>query len=223
MSHRLAPGLVATLAIFLAALPVQAATLRWSSAGDISTMDPHANNEGFTNAYHDHIYEPLVTRGKDLKVEPSLAVSWQQLSPTVMRFKLRPNVKFHDGSPFNADDVVFSFQRVLSDTSNFKPYLAGVKEAKKIDDLTVDVITDGPAPVLIGQLTEVRMMSRLWCAKHNVQKPQDYKNKEETYAVRNANGTGAYILRSRDPDVKTVAVKNSNWWGKVEGNVDEIV
>ncbi|HUQ27628.1 MAG TPA: ABC transporter substrate-binding protein, partial [Usitatibacter sp.] len=47
--------------------------------------------------------------------------------------------------------------------------------------------------------------------------------KEETYAVRNANGTGAYILRSRDPDVKTVAVKNSNWWGKVEGNVDEIV
>ena len=223
MSHRIAPAVAAAVAVFLAALPVHAATLCWSSAGDIATMDPHANNEGFTNAYHDHIYEPLVTRGKDLKVEPSLAVSWQQLSPTVMRFKLRPNVKFHDGSPFNADDVVFSFQRVLADTSNFKPYLAGVKEAKKIDDLTVDVITDGPAPVLIGQLTEVRMMSRPWCAKHNVLKPQDYKNKEETYAVRNANGTGPYILRSRDPDVKTVAVRNSNWWGKLEGNVDEIV
>ncbi len=223
MSHRIAPALAAILAALLAGLPAQAATLRWSSAGDISTMDPHANNEGFTNAYHDHIYEPLVTRGKDLKVEPSLAVSWQQLSPTVMRFKLRPNVKFHDGSPFNADDVVFTFQRVLSDTSNFKPYLAGVKEAKKVDDLTIDVITDGPAPVLIGQLTEVRMMSRSWAAKHNVQKPQDYKNKEETFAVRNANGTGPYILRSRDPDVKTVAVKNSNWWGKLEGNVDEIV
>src|SRR4030095_10837280 len=121
--------------------------LRWAAAGDISTMDPHANNEGFTNAYHDHIYEPLVTRGKDLKVEPSLAVSWQQLSPTRMRFKLRAHVKFHERPPFTADDVVFSFQRVLSDTSNFKPYLAGVKEAKKVDDLTIDVITEGPAPV----------------------------------------------------------------------------
>jgi peptide/nickel transport system substrate-binding protein len=97
-------------------------------------MDPHANNEGFTNFYHDHIFEPLVTRGKDLKVEPSLALSWQQLSPTQMRFKLRPNVKFHDGTPFTADDVVFTFQRALSDTSNFKPYLAGVTEARKVDD-----------------------------------------------------------------------------------------
>jgi peptide/nickel transport system substrate-binding protein len=224
MPPRTARALLASaFAICLAALPVAAATLRWAAAGDIATMDPHANNEGFTNFYHDHIYEPLVTRGKNLKVEPSLAVSWEQLSPTQTRFKLRPNVKFHDGTPFTADDVVFTFQRALSDTSNFKPYLAGVKEAKKVDDLTVDVITDGPAPVLLGQLTEVRIMSRAWCVKHNVQKPQDYKNKEETYAVRNANGTGPYILKSRDPDTKTVAVRNSNWWGKMEGNVDEMV
>ena len=221
MSLRLAHAVLFVAATL--AFPAPAATLRWAAAGDISTMDPHANNEGFTNFYHDHIYEPLVTRGKDLKVEPSLALSWQAMSPTVMRFKLRPNVKFHDGTPFTADDVVFTFQRALSDTSNFKPYLAGVKEAKKVDDLTVDVITDGPAPVLLGQLTEVRVMSRAWCVKHNVQKPQDYKNKEETYAVRNANGTGPYILRSREADVKTVAVRNSNWWGKIEGNVDEMV
>jgi len=217
-----APALIAA-ALFALALPAGAATLRWAAAGDISTMDPHANNEGFTNFYHDHIYESLVTRGKDLKVEACLAVSWQALSPTVTRFKLRPNVKFHDGTPFTADDVVFTFQRALSDTSNFKPYLAGVKEAKVVDNLTVDVITDGPAPVLLGQLTEVRIMSRAWATKHNVLKPQDYKNKEETYAVRNANGTGPYILRSRDADVKTVAVRNSNWWGKMEGNVDEMI
>ena len=222
MSRRIAAQTLAVLAVAIA-LPASAATFRWASQGDITTMDPHANNEGFTNAYHDHIYEPLVTRGKDLKVEPCLAVSWERTAPTVMRFKLRPNVKFHDGSPFTADDVVFTFQRALSDTSNFKPYLAGVKEAKKIDDLTIDVITDGPAPVLLGQLTEVRIMSKPWSIKHNVTKPLDYKNKEETYAARNANGTGPYILRTRDADVKTVAVRNSNWWGKMEGNVDEIV
>jgi peptide/nickel transport system substrate-binding protein len=98
-----------------------------------------------------------------------------------------------------------------------------VKEAKKIDDLTVEIVTNGPAPVLIPQLTEVRIMSRAWSAKHNVQKPQDYKAKEETFATRNANGTGPFILRTREADVKTVAVLNSNWWGKREGNVTEIV
>src|SRR6476620_5245935 len=97
MSPRTARALLApAFAITLAALPAAAATLRWAAAGDIATMDPHANNEGFTNFYHDHIYEPLVTRGKNLKVEPSLAVSWEQLSPTQTRFQLRPNVKFHD-------------------------------------------------------------------------------------------------------------------------------
>jgi peptide/nickel transport system substrate-binding protein len=202
---------------------LDAKTLRFSSQGDITTIDPHGNNEGFTNAYLDQIYEPLVTRGKQLKVEPCLALSWEVVNPTTMRFKLRPNVRFHDGTPFTADDVVFSIQRALSDTSNFKPYLAGVKEARKVDDLTVDIVTDGPAPVLIPQLTEVRMMSKAWSTAHNVLKPQDYKNKEETYATRNANGTGPYILQSREADVKTVAVLNSNWWGKVEGNVNEIV
>ncbi|HET6266014.1 MAG TPA: ABC transporter substrate-binding protein [Usitatibacter sp.] len=214
---------IAAACLAAALVPVEAKTLRFSSQGDITTIDPHGNNEGFTNAYLDNIYEPLVTRGKDLKVEPCLAVSWQTVNPTTTRFKLRQNVKFHDGSPFNADDVVFSIQRALSDTSNFKPYLAGVKEAKKVDDYTVDILTEGPAPVLIPQLTEVRMMSKSWSAKHNVQKPQDYKNKEETFATRNANGTGPFILRSREADVKTVAVLNSNWWGKREGNVTEIV
>ncbi len=214
----------AALAVVLAcSFGIDAKTFRFSSQGDLTTLDPHGNNEGFTNAFLDNIYEPLVTRGKDLKVEPALALSWQQLNPTTMRFKLRPNVRFHDGSPFNADDVVFTFQRALSDTSNFKPYLAGVKEARKVDDMTVDVITEGPAPVLVPQLTEIRMMSKGWSTKHNVLKPQDYKNKEETFASRNANGTGPFILRTREADVKTVAVLNSNWWGKRESNVTEIV
>src|SRR5258708_27935427 len=110
-------------ALAACAAVADAKTLRWSSAGDITTIDPHGNNEGFTNAYLVHIYETLVTRGKDLKVEPCLATSWQNLSPTVTRFKLRPNVHFHDSAPFTADDVVFTVQRALSDTSNFKPYL----------------------------------------------------------------------------------------------------
>jgi peptide/nickel transport system substrate-binding protein len=211
----------AALVAFVAA--ADAKTLRWSSQGDILTMDPHSQNEGLNNAFSDHIYEPLVTRGKDLKVEPCLAVSWEQVSPTVMRFKLRPNVRFHDGSPFTADDVVFSIARANMDTSRFRGYLTGVKEARKVDDLTAEIVTEAPVPVLIPQLTQVRMMSKSWATKHNVVKPQDFAGKEETYASRNAIGTGAYILKSREADVKTVAVANSNWWNKREGNVDEIV
>jgi peptide/nickel transport system substrate-binding protein len=103
--HALAVALAAALAV--AALPAAAKTLRFSSQGDITTIDPHGNNEGFTNAYLDNIYETLVNRGKDLKVEPCLALSWQNVDATTTRFKLRQNVKFHDGSPFTADDVVF--------------------------------------------------------------------------------------------------------------------
>ncbi|MDH5264098.1 MAG: ABC transporter substrate-binding protein [Betaproteobacteria bacterium] len=223
MSSSLVIRAAALAVVLVLGTAANAKTLRFSSQGDITTMDPHANNEGFTNAYLDNIYEPLVTRGKDLKVEPCLAVSWSQQGPTVTRFKLRPNVTFHDGTPFTADDVVFSVGRALSDTSNFKPYLAGVKEARKVDNLTVDIVTAGPAPVLIPQLTEVRIMSRSWATKHNVVKPLDYKNKEETFASRNANGTGPYILRTREADVKTVAVLNSNWWGRRDGNVTEVV
>jgi peptide/nickel transport system substrate-binding protein len=212
------------LAALIAASPlVEAKTLRWSSQGDLTTVDPHANNEGFTNAFLDNVYETLVTRGKQLKIEPSLATSWQAIDPTTTRFKLRPNVKFHDGTAFTADDVVFSVQRALAETSNYKTYLVGVKEARKVDDLTVELITEGPAPVLLGQLTEVRIMSRAWCTAHNVTRPQDYKNKEETFAVRNANGTGPYMLKTREPDVRTVVVANPSWWGKREGNVDEVV
>ena len=216
-----AAALAAALAI--AALPAEARTLRWSSQGDILTMDPHSQNEGLNNAVSDHVYEPLVTRGKDLTIEPCLALAWERVGPTAMRFRLRPGVRFHDGTPFTADDVVFSIERALAPTSNFSPYMQGITGARKIDELTVEVTTRGPNPVLLPQLTEVRMMSRAWAAKHNVQRPQDYKNQEETYASRNANGTGPFVLRSREPDVKTVLVLNSNWWGRMEGNVNEIV
>jgi peptide/nickel transport system substrate-binding protein len=213
--------LAAALAAFAA--PAPAKTLRWSSQGDILTMDPHAQNEGLNNAVSDHIYEPLVTRGRDLKIEPCLALAWQAVDPTTMRFRLRPNVRFHDGAPLTAEDVVFSIERALAPTSNFSPYMQGITGARKVDDLTVEITTKGPNPVLLPQLTEVRIMSRAWAVRHNVQRPQDFKNKEETFAARNANGTGPFVLKSRDPDVKTVMVLNSNWWGKMEGNVNEVV
>lgn len=215
------------IAIFIFSLSIapitNAKTLRWASQGDVLTMDPHSQNEGLNNTVADHVYEPLVTRGKTMALEPCLAVSWTQVNPTTMRFKLREKVSFHDGAPFGADDVVFSIQRALEKTSDFSAYMQGIKEAKKIDNLTVEIVTDGPNPTLLDQLTEVRMMNKAWAVKFAVQRPQDYKNKEETFAARNANGTGPFMLKSREPDVKTVLVAYSNWWGKRDGDVNEVV
>ena len=104
---------VALVASFAAA-PVQAQTLRWASQGDPQTMDPHSQNESMTNMMNGQVYEKLVTRGKSLEIVPALATEWQQVSPTLWRFKLRPNVKFHDGTPFTADDVVFTWQWVTN-------------------------------------------------------------------------------------------------------------
>ena len=199
-----------------------AKTFRWASAGDILTMDPHSQNEGLNNPMNGHVYEPLIMRNDIMGLEPCLAISWQQIDPSTVRFKLRDKVTFHDGALFSADDVVFSIQRAMEKTSDYKAYIQGIKEVRKVDSLTVDIISNGPNPTLLDQVTQLRMMNKVWATKFGVLRPTDFKAKEESFAVRNANGTGAYILKTREPDVKTVFVANSNWWGK-RGNVDEVV
>ena len=209
--------------IALTSIALDAKTFRWASAGDILTMDPHSQNEGLNNPMNAHVYESLVTRGKTMALEPCLAISWQQVDANTVRFKLRDKVTFHDGALFSADDVVFSITRAMDKTSDYKAYIQGIKEAKKVDSLTVDIVSEGPNPTLIDQLTQLRIMSKPWATKFNVLRPTDFKAKEESYAVRNANGTGAFVLKSREPDVKTVFVANSNWWGKRDGDVDEVI
>jgi len=217
-------GCVAALAMATALPFVDAKTFRWASQGDILTMDPHSQNEGLNNSASDHIYEPLINRGKTMAIEPCLAISWTQINPTTMRFKLRDKVIFHNDAIFTADDVVFSITRALEKTSDFSAYMQGIKSAKKIDSLTVDIVSDGPNPTLLDQLTEVRMMNKAWALKNNAQKPQDFKNKEETYTARNTNGTGPFILKAREPDVKTEFVVNPKWWGKRDSeSIDEVI
>jgi peptide/nickel transport system substrate-binding protein len=204
---------------------LEAKTLRWASQGDILTFDPHAQNEGLNNTATGYVYEPLLTYNEKFELVPALATSWNRDGNLIWRFNLRKGVKFHDGTPFTADDVVFSIERAMAPTSNFKVYTTGIQGARKIDDHTVLIYTTVPNPVLLRQLTELRMMSKAWSEKNKVTLPQNYVQKEETYAARNANGTGPYMLKSREVDIKTVLVENPNWWGKAtkKGNVTEVI
>ena len=225
--HRIAA--IATLLIAALSPLTDAKTLRWSSQGDIATHDPHAQNESFTNQFNGQIYEQLLTRAKDMKIVACLATEWKQTSPTVWVFKLRQGVKWHDGSPFTADDVVFSILRSQAPTSNMKVYGNAIGKPRKVDDFTVELTTPVPNPVLPDMVGSgnIFIMSKAWSEKNNVAKPQDFQNKEETFAVRNAMGTGPWMLTTREPDVRTVLKKNPNWWGikagRFDGNVDEVV
>ncbi|HTR56789.1 MAG TPA: ABC transporter substrate-binding protein [Casimicrobiaceae bacterium] len=219
--------LLALVLAGLAAANVDAVTLRWANRGDPQTTDPHSQNEGLTNNVNQLIYEFLIGRDKQLNLTPELAVSWQQISPTVWRVKLRPGVKFHDGTPFTADDVVFSYQRAAEPSSQLRVYSNAAGVPKKIDDLTVEFTTNGPNPIELEHLATINIMSKAWCEKNRATKPQNFTQKEDMITAHQANGTGAYMLKSREPDVKTVLVKNPNWWGIKEGrftgNVDEVV
>jgi len=209
-------GTVAGLALIaLTATVVDATPLKWARAGDALTLDPHAQNEGPTHNMAHQIYEPLMQRSRDGKLVPLLALSWTVTSdPSVWEFKLRPNVKFHEGEDFTADDVVFSLERSLQPTSDMKGVLSSVDKIIKVDPLTVHIKTKGPNPLLPATLTNTYIMSKAWAEKHKSTTVQDYKAKVDNYAVRHANGTGAYAVVSREQDVKTILKANPNYWGK---------
>ena len=213
---------VAAAVLLLASAGADAKPFRWTSAGDPQTADPHAQNEGLTNLFSQQVYDTLVTRDKQLHVVPGLAQSWTQVNDTTWRFVLRAGVKFHDGSPFTAEDVVFSIERAQHNNSQMRQYANLLGKARRIDERTVELMQQAPNPVLLQHLTTVFIMSRAWAVQHRVEHPLDYKAKQDSYAARRANGTGPWILVSREPDVKTVLRRNPAWWGKFEGNVTEI-
>lgn len=205
---------------------VHAKTFKWSSASDIPTLDIHSQNNALGNGVHAAIYESLVYyNSRTFKLEGQLATRWQEVSPTRLRLTLRPNVKFSDGSPLTADDVVFSLMRAKARTSNYSVFTQGMDKATKVNPSTVDIELTGPNPVLINQLTELRIMSKAWAEKNNSVEPKDLRTKDESFAHRNAMGSGPFMVKEWQPDQRLVLVKNPNWWGwdGVETNMTEIV
>jgi peptide/nickel transport system substrate-binding protein len=216
---RFAVGMLAATALSITA--ADARSIKWARSGDALTLDPHAQNEGPTANVNRQIYEPLVERDRTGKLLPTLAVSWKITDdPTVWEFKLRQGVKFHNGAAFDADDVVFSLDRARQPTSDYKGYLTSVEKVTKVDAHTVHIKTKGPNPILVQNLTNLFMMDKEWSEANNTQKVQDFKNKEENFAVRNANGTGPFALASREPDVKTVFKRHEAYWGRREFPVE---
>jgi peptide/nickel transport system substrate-binding protein len=220
ISSRLRAGLFLVALAFASA--ACAATLRIASGNDPQSLDPHSLALLYQSRVVSQVYESLVNRDRTFALEPSLALSWQAVEPRAWRFKLRPGVRFHDGSPFTADDAVFSIERALARTSQRATQMRGIQGARKVDETTIDILLAAPDAVLPEKLLLVGMMSKAWATKHGVLLSQDYNAKQETYAVRNANGTGPYRVKSYESDNRLVLVAHEGWWG-TRGNVDEAV
>lgn len=207
--------LTLTSLLLATAAPLSAETLRWARSGDALTLDPHAQNEGPTHTIRHQMYEPLIIRDVTGAFEPALATEWapKEGDPNVWVFKLREGVTFHDGADFTAEDVVFSFNRAKQENSDMKELIGSITEVRAVDDLTVEIVTDGPNPILPSNLTNLFIMDKGWTEANNTVNVQDFEGGEITYATTNANGTGPYVLESREPDVKTVMTLNEDYWG----------
>lgn len=199
-----------------------AETLRWANAGDALTLDPYAHTESFTSSFLLHIYETLVRRDADLKLEPALATSWEVIEPTRVRFKLREGVTFSNGSPFDAKDVLASVTRLTDPDARGKGRLSSVDHAEIVDDMTVDMVLKAPDPLLLNKLTGVDMMDAEWLEANDALTPGNTTTGVVTYASDHAMGTGPFMLESRQPDAKTVLKANPNWWDTPKHNIDTI-
>ena len=220
----LARGVAAGAVLALAALPAQAANVfRFAFQGDLKSLDPYSLKESFTIGLHGAVYEALITRDKDLKLAPQLAESWETPEPTRWRFHLRKGVKFHDGSPFTADDVIFSASRVRAPGSNFQTNVPADSEFVKVDDYTVDMVLKKPNPIAVYQFSGWYIMSKAWAEKNGATQPTPPTATSPSYATLHENGTGPFVVTEHQPGVRTVFKKFPGYWGSVESNLDEAV
>ncbi|MGZ5039007.1 MAG: ABC transporter substrate-binding protein [Usitatibacter sp.] len=218
-------SLLACLALILPLL-APAKNFRWASQGDAASLDPHAQNENVTNQINSMAYETLLAYDKEMKLVPWLATSYENPEPNRWVFHLRRGVKFHDGAPLTAEDVVFSFDRAKTTTGSFKLYAIESGVARRIDDETVEFTTASPNPVEPSTVASIFIMNRAWCEKNKSMRAQDISAREETYAALHSNGTGPFVVVGREPGVKTTHRRNPDWWGakegRFEGNVDTV-
>lgn len=163
--------------------------------GELLTLDPHLKDESVTHTALFNIYDPLVAFDPQMRIVPALAASWENPDDLTWRFRIRPGVAFHHGAPLTAADVKYSLDRARSQSVGY--YLGTVHDVKVIDDLTVDVVTRKPSPVLLNKLTFIAIV------------PRDYPNLSSK-----PSGTGAYRFVSRSQDgLLSLSASDASWAG----------
>ena len=184
--------------------PTEGAAITIALGSEPTSLDPHLVDDGGERAINDNIYETLLARTPDGELIPSLATALPtMIDDTTWEFTLRDDVRFHDGTPFNADSVVATIERMIglieagaTDNDGFYSTITG---ATKVDDFTVDITTDGPDGVLPARMYWLKMVT-----------PTDAEQDDLSDAP---NGTGPYSFVSRETGVSIELTANDDYWG----------
>jgi peptide/nickel transport system substrate-binding protein len=215
--------LICGLIVDLGTPPAHAAgnVLRYANQSALLSLDPHVLDETTTIAHLAHVYEGLIRRGKNMEIEPALAERWDvDAEARRWRFYLRRGVRFHDGKPFTADDVLFSAERIKAPTSNFKNRLPNGTEVVKLDDHTVEFRLPAPNPVLHEAWHSWFIMSRGWTTERGASEPARLDVPGGASLV--ANGTGPFRVVDHRPNQITILSRHLDWWDRPEHNLDEV-
>ncbi|WP_159992260.1 ABC transporter substrate-binding protein [Roseomonas sp. 18066] len=201
------PALLAALLLGVA-LPAQAqSSLTLGISAAPASVDPHFNQGTSTQTLTYHVFDTLTDRRPDASLAPGLALSWTPIEDTVWEFRLRPGVRFSDGTPFTAEDVAFTFARlpnVPNATASYAGQVRAVRRVEIVDPLTLRLHTDGPAPSLPIDLSVVGIVSHSIGATATT---EDYNS------LKSAIGTGPFVLRRFSPGTEAELVRNEAWWG----------
>ncbi len=198
----------------------EAETFTWATSSDPNTMDPHAAATAPVLGFLNNIYEGLVRRAPDMSLEPALAESWEPMGTDGWRFHLRDGVTFHDGAVFDASDVLFSYRRASDDRSDVKSFFATIDRVENPDPLTIEFYTKKPDPLFPSGIANWLIMDQDWTEG----KGAAFPNREGQNASNfETNGTGAFKLVDREPDVETVLEPYADWWGEPTHNISKAV
>jgi peptide/nickel transport system substrate-binding protein len=192
----------------VAAFGASAQELKVGLGTEPTSIDPMYHNLDPNNQIARHIFDTLVDQDEKQHLVPGLATSWKIVGDNTWEFKLREGVKFHDGSPFTAEDVAFSIERaakVPNSPSAFTIYTKAAKQVEIVDPHTVRIKTDGPYPLLANDLSNVRIQSK---------KAAEGKSTEDFNKGTAAIGTGPFKFVEWVPGDRLVLERNDNYWGK---------
>ncbi|QIE45093.1 ABC transporter substrate-binding protein [Pseudohalocynthiibacter aestuariivivens] len=207
-------------AILLGATGLASAqTLNFAYDADPVSLDPHEQLSGGTLQLSHMVFDPLVRWNKDLGFDARLAESWERVDDTTMRFKLREGVTFHSGNPMTAADVVWTIDRLKS-SPDFKGIFSGWTSATAVDDMTVEIKTDGPSPLVMHTATYVFPMD----SKFYEEGGADIVKHGDSFASKTISGTGPFTISEREQGVKVVFERNANYWDtNSPGNVQTAI
>jgi peptide/nickel transport system substrate-binding protein len=185
----------------------QAAELKIGLAADVSSLDPHYLNVASNVAFSSHIFDALVNVDADGKLIPGLATSWRAVDATHWIFKLRRGVKFHDGSDFSAEDVIFSLDRpatVRNSPGPFTNYTKQIVAKKIIDPYTVELTTATPYGPLALDVSTIFIVSK---------KAALHASSDDFNSGKALIGTGPYKFVSFSRGDRIVVARNDDYWG----------